>query len=245
MTGYRRVDITTNSLQYLDDSNMLQYGLFNADDMRDFLIKLSNFDFRQSNRVRTFICYCPPSYGLLTVSWFHQISSQLDMTAPIFQIYCKDYPNLVYVFDFPCDNANIVSANNGNKWARVNSSTTTTNTTTPVLLPSSSYLVTHQMIKNFAAEIVDVRADGDNNTSSSMLASSDVAAQSAANNNNLYYLFFLLLIPIVLVFVLFFICCCGRCCQVNTVHSCNLLICPCMRPNDRSLFSGRKCFNHC
>jgi hypothetical protein len=102
MTGYRRVDVTTNSLQYLDDTNILQYGLYNAKDMRDFLIKISNYDFRQSNLVRTFICYCPP-YGLLTVSWYKQIASQLDTTRPIFQLYCKEYSNLVYVFNFPCN----------------------------------------------------------------------------------------------------------------------------------------------
>lgn len=107
MTGYRRVDVTTNSLQYIDDSNMLQYGLFNANDMRDFLMKLYNYDFRQSNNVRTFICYCP-SYGLLTVSWYRQIAYQLETTAPLFQLFCKEYPNLVYLFDFPCNVSPIV-----------------------------------------------------------------------------------------------------------------------------------------
>ena len=102
MTGFRHVDITTNSLQYLDDSNMLQYGLLNEYDMRDFLMKISNYDFRQSNLVRTFICYCP-SYGLNTVRWYKQVSNQLDTSLPIFQLFCKEFPNLVYVFNFPCN----------------------------------------------------------------------------------------------------------------------------------------------
>lgn len=211
MTGYRRVDITTNSLQYLDDSNMLQYGLFNSDDMRDFLIKLSNYDFRQANRVRTFICYCP-SYGLLTVKWYSQIASSMDTTAPIFQIYCKDFPNLVYVFEFPCDNSKLHRNN------------------TNMAVTSPSILLTHQMIKNYD----DLRVENQSQAGDSL------SYAAGSTNANLYYLLFLLLIPIVLVFVFFFICCCGRCCQVFTAHSCNLLVCPCMRPNDRSLFNGRE-----
>lgn len=108
MTGHRRVDLTTNSLQYLDDSNMLQFGLFSANDMRDFLHKIANYDLRQSNRVRTFICYCP-TYGLLTVHWYRQFSDQVDKSAPIFQLYCKEYPYLVYVFDFPCNVCTLVN----------------------------------------------------------------------------------------------------------------------------------------
>lgn len=64
-------------------------------------------------------------------------------------------------------------------------------------------------------------------------------ATTSTTDPNLFYLLFLLLIPIVLLFVILFICTCGRCCQVNSHHMCNLLVCPCMRPNDRSLFSGK------
>lgn len=72
--------------------------------------------------------------------------------------------------------------------------------------------------------------------------------QSQPTDPNLYYLLFLLLIPLILLLILLFVCCFGRWCQVNSSHTCNLLLCPCLRPNDKSQFSGKSydttiCYN--
>ena len=58
-------------------------------------------------------------------------------------------------------------------------------------------------------------------------------------NNDYFYLLFLLIIPIMLFLLIAFLCCCGRCCQVRTNNACNLLICPCFRPDDSSA-SGKQ-----
>lgn len=102
MTANRRLDATTNSLQYLDDSNMIQYGLYNENDLREFLYKMSNYDLRQSNFVRTFLCHCPTSSGQLVVYWFKIFSTLVDKTRPIYQLYCSGYEGLVYIFDHSC-----------------------------------------------------------------------------------------------------------------------------------------------
>jgi hypothetical protein len=101
MTGSRSLDATTNNFQYFDDSNLLQYGINNQFEFKQFLNKIQNYDFRQSNLVRTFICYCPPS-GLYTVFWYQQIKSSIITEAPIFQLFCTRFEGLVYIFDFPC-----------------------------------------------------------------------------------------------------------------------------------------------
>lgn len=101
MINERFLDATTNSLQGFDDYNLLQYGLHTQEHLREFLFKLSNYDFRQSNLVPTFICFCPP-YGQLTLYWFKAISQSVDRTRPIYQIYCSNSIGNVYVLDFPC-----------------------------------------------------------------------------------------------------------------------------------------------
>ena len=102
MTGFRVLDATNNKLQYLDDSNLLQYGLNNQDDLQTFLNKISNYDLRQSNLVRTFICYCPPQ-GLKTVSWYKSFASLIETIYPIFQLYCSNFERSIYILDFPCN----------------------------------------------------------------------------------------------------------------------------------------------
>jgi len=102
MIGNRYVDVTTNRLQFLDDSNLMQYGLQDSRDFRQFLNKISNYDFRQANYVRTFICYCP-SGGLYTVEWFKNISFSLDLNCPIFQLFCSNFQTPIYIFNFPCE----------------------------------------------------------------------------------------------------------------------------------------------
>ena len=52
------------------------------------------------------------------------------------------------------------------------------------------------------------------------------------DSNKYYYLLFLLFIPLMLLLLLAFCCCCGRCTQVFTHSSCDLLLCPCSRPKD-------------
>ncbi|RNA05212.1 putative protein toll [Brachionus plicatilis] len=100
MINNRKLDATTNSLQGFDDQNLLQYGLFDQQNLDEFLSKISNYDFRQANLVPTFICFCPSS-GQLTLFWFRSISSSVDRSKPIFKLFCSNSPS-VYVLDFPC-----------------------------------------------------------------------------------------------------------------------------------------------
>lgn len=102
MVGNRFLDATTNKLQYLDDSNLMQYGLQDARDFRQFMNKLSNYDFRQSNYMRTFICFCPTG-GQYTVEWFKNVSSSLDLNCPIFQLFCSNFQLPVYILNYPCE----------------------------------------------------------------------------------------------------------------------------------------------
>ena len=102
MINKRYVDLTTNKLQYIDDTNLLQYGITTQSDFFVFLNKISNYDFRQSNLVRTFICYCPPK-GLLTVYWYKSfVNAIADKSAPIYNLFCSNLDNN-YIFDFPCN----------------------------------------------------------------------------------------------------------------------------------------------
>jgi hypothetical protein len=98
MTGNRRLDASNNRLQYLNDGNLLQYGLQTVDDFYTFITRLQNYDFRQTNLVRTFLCYCP-STGSQTVSWFMSIKPFLNLTYPIYKLYCSNLPGTVYVLD--------------------------------------------------------------------------------------------------------------------------------------------------
>ena len=100
MINNRKLDATTNSLQGFDDQNLLQYGIENPDDLKEFLYKISNYDFRQSNLVPTFICFCPPG-GQLTLLWFNSISNLVNRSSVIFKLYCINSPS-IYVLDFPC-----------------------------------------------------------------------------------------------------------------------------------------------
>jgi len=98
MIGNRRLDASNNRLQHLNDGNLLQYGLQNVDDFYTFITRLQNYDFRQTNLVRTFLCYCPAS-GSQTVSWFMSVKSFLNLTYPIYKLYCSNLPGTVYVLD--------------------------------------------------------------------------------------------------------------------------------------------------
>ena len=100
MTGTRYLDASTNNLQTLSDSNLLQYGIRSAYDFQHFLNKLSNYDLRQSNFIPAIYCYCPPD-GLYTNTWFQTFASLANPSGPIYQLYCANLNN-VNVFGFPC-----------------------------------------------------------------------------------------------------------------------------------------------
>ena len=102
MSNTRSLDASNNHLQYLDDSNLLQYGITSREDLQVFLNKIGNYDLRQSNLVRTFICYCPPQ-GLRTVSWFKSFASSVRPQLPIYQLFCSNFEGSVYVLDFTCE----------------------------------------------------------------------------------------------------------------------------------------------
>lgn len=101
MVANRSIDLTNNMLQIFSDSNLLQYGLNNENDLFQFLNKIRNYDFRQSNFVNTISCNCPPQ-GLQTVFWYQLIKKNIDPTlGPIFQLYCIN-KGTVFVLDFEC-----------------------------------------------------------------------------------------------------------------------------------------------
>ena len=89
MTGQRYFDALNNKLQYLDDNSLLQYGLQTVEDFYSFITRLGNYDFRQSNLGRTFLCYCP-STGSQTITWFKSVKNFLNLSYPIFQLYCSN-----------------------------------------------------------------------------------------------------------------------------------------------------------
>jgi hypothetical protein len=98
MTGNRYVDMRNTSLTSLADSQLLRYGLNSADDFKNFLFKISNYDFRGTQ----FVCTCPASTGLYTVYWYGQfLSAPLNPSALIYQLTCSNYLG-DYIFDFPC-----------------------------------------------------------------------------------------------------------------------------------------------
>lgn len=110
MTGNRRLDATNNKLQYLNDGNLIQYGLQSADDFYSFFSRLLNYDFRQTNSVRTFLCYCPQS-GSQSISWFLSVQNYLNLTYPIFQLYCSNLPGTVYVLAIPSCGVRLIKLN--------------------------------------------------------------------------------------------------------------------------------------
>lgn len=202
MTGNRRLDATNNRLQYLNDGNLLQYGINNVDDFYTFITRLTNYDFRQSNLVRTFLCYCPTS-GSQTVSWFMSVKTYLDLTAPIYQLYCSKMPGNVYVLD----------------------------------ITTCGYIVPFTLISTTTNQIIT-------NTAQAQSGDTTVASSSKQNENSQYlYLLFLLIIPFIFLILLAFCCCCGRCCQVFTHSSCNLLLCPCSRPKDSVNLDNEKVYD--
>ena len=98
MTSQRYFDATNNRLQYLNDNFLLQYGLLSVDDFFSFITRLGNFDFRQSTLEHTFLCYCPQT-GSQTITWFKSVKPYLNLSYPIFQLYCSNFAGNVYVFD--------------------------------------------------------------------------------------------------------------------------------------------------
>jgi hypothetical protein len=100
ISGDRYVDLRNNSLEFLDDSNLMQYGLKTQDDFGIFLIKLKNFDFRQNKN--KFECFCPNNSGSYLVHWYRNFSKQMEhLEGPIFDLYCSNM-NQSYIFDFNC-----------------------------------------------------------------------------------------------------------------------------------------------
>ena len=104
MTGRRNVNIENNKLQTFSDSNLLQYGLTNSNDLNLFLKMIANYDFRQSNRssITTITCSCP-SLGLQTVSWYKELYalSSINTGALINQLYCNNIAN-TYPLNIDC-----------------------------------------------------------------------------------------------------------------------------------------------
>ncbi|CAF1005212.1 unnamed protein product, partial [Brachionus calyciflorus] len=100
MIDRRRVDLTNNQISRLDDTNLLQYGPNSPDSFREFLYKLSNYDFGQNRS--NFICNCPTGIGSYSVLFYRNISARItDKTAPIYRLFCSS-PINVYIFEFPC-----------------------------------------------------------------------------------------------------------------------------------------------
>ena len=96
VNGQKNVDLSFNLINYLDDSNLLQYGLQSPDDLRMFLHKISNFDF-SNNRLK---CACSKSTNLNI--WFNRIHSFIDKTAAlIYSLECSNMPNHT-IFNINC-----------------------------------------------------------------------------------------------------------------------------------------------
>jgi hypothetical protein len=103
MIGNRFVDLVDNKLQFLDDSNLLQYGLKSPNDLKEFLRNISNYDMRQSNFVPTFQCYC--SNGSIehqVVTWFRSFSQGFKSESPIYKLYCSNIANRSFILDYKC-----------------------------------------------------------------------------------------------------------------------------------------------
>jgi hypothetical protein len=100
--GNRVINIKDNQLQTLSDSNFIQYGLQNSNDLSLFLNKISNYDLRQSSNIPYFICNCP-SNGLQLVTWYRQLlaASSINTGALINQLYCSNVAN-TYPLNINC-----------------------------------------------------------------------------------------------------------------------------------------------
>ena len=99
---HRYLDATDNALDYLDDDNLLQYGLENATDLKAFLHKISNYDFSQTNGVSTLSCRCPPG-GQLVLAWFDTFATTIAQSYPIYKLECQFKNNAFYrIFHYPC-----------------------------------------------------------------------------------------------------------------------------------------------
>lgn len=212
MTGQRTLNLQTNSLQYLDDTNLVQYGLYSSTDFQTFLNKILNYDFRQSSGVQVFFCICQNSIQVLT--WYKQISAAFASTDyPIFKLYCKtnQFSGSVYIFNFPAT-CNATSSNTSTSATTTGSGVTATTTTGS----SNTASIDFQF--------------GDSGSSSS---------SSSSSNNNLLFLLFLLIIPILLILLVLFICCLGRVCQSCLYSCCAFVCCPCFRPADKSKYTDK------
>ncbi|CAF0833054.1 unnamed protein product [Brachionus calyciflorus] len=235
MIGNRYLDLTTNSLQGFDDYNLLQYGLHNEWHLKEFLFKISNYDLRQANLVRTFICFCP-SFGQLTLFWFKLISSDFDRTSPIFQIYCSNTGVMTYVLDYPC----------GPTTKYTGPSTTTYSTLQPFnyKTTTNSPVTTLQAL---TANNSNISIVGIGNQLAETTSRSNSTITTSTINNDYFFLFFLF-IPFFFILCLIFICCIGRWCQLRTNSMCSFICCPCFRPYDELIFGLKEydatfCFN--
>ena len=104
MTGSRLVNIQNNQIKVFSDSNLIQYGLSSANDLKIFLNKISNYDFRQNNasNLSTINCSCSSS-SLQTITWYQQLlaASMINTNALINQLYCVNIPN-IYPLNIDC-----------------------------------------------------------------------------------------------------------------------------------------------
>ena len=121
MTGQRFLNLQNNRLQHIDDTDLLIFNLKNAFDFRAMIRKMLNYDFRQSNGVVVFFCYC--FYGTKVVSWYLQMRSQLPSgDFPIYNIYCKNFFPVTYIFDWG-QQCNITASNDTNPGTDANTVT--------------------------------------------------------------------------------------------------------------------------
>ena len=63
MTGSRNLNLQNNTISAFSDSNLLQYGLTNANDLNLFLKRLANYDLRNNQSgASSLVCNCPHQF---------------------------------------------------------------------------------------------------------------------------------------------------------------------------------------
>jgi hypothetical protein len=99
MIGNRSINIQNNELQYIDDTNLIQYGLQSASDFAALINKILNYDFSQTDSTKVFFCVC--SYSTTVNTWYQlSFSQMISGNYPIYRLYCNSYTTNVYIFNF-------------------------------------------------------------------------------------------------------------------------------------------------
>jgi hypothetical protein len=102
MTETRHVDLRNSSLERLDDTNLLQYGISSASDFQYFLYRIGNYDFWQHNNKLN--CSCASYEGQYVLGWFAQFAIEVEaFKNPIYQLKCSNIGNQsVFIFNYTC-----------------------------------------------------------------------------------------------------------------------------------------------